>query len=264
MLCEEIPIKLYQSIKEKNERRVYEAWHASSISDCPRSHYYKRLGIEPTKDASAALMLRWGAGHAYEKEIRPHVASVYGEAKSNERFYSKKYDMTGEFDNLILSDSRLVEIKTVHDSAFIEKDGRLGLKKCTGTRTFSTGKIVKTWDIQEEPYIHHEMQNHAYVLLLREHGIKVEVTGIDYIYISLSGRIVCYQTKIKQDILNRVLKRLEILNKAWKEQKPPECICHENHELYSSVMQYCDYSGEDECCSLKLLEKTLNGGSNGK
>lgn len=247
-------IELYQAIANSNERRVFKAWHASSIAECPRAHYYKRLNIDTLTKPTAAKVIRWSAGHLLETAIRPSIEAVYGETKSNERYSSNKLDLTGEFDNLVLSDSRLVEIKSVHDLAFIERDGKTYLKENTGTM-MRGGRQVNTWGIKETPYLHHELQNHAYVLLLAEEGIKV--SHIDYVYISLSGRLVVYSTDVQDELLNNVKARLNALNKSWKEKKPPVCICKPEHQLYSGVMQWCDYKNIEtgECCSLDLLKE---------
>lgn len=251
-------IELYKAIKNSNERRVFEHWHASSISDCPRAHYYKRLGIAPLKQPSAALVIRWQAGHLLEEVIRPHVEAVWGKSASNERMTSDKLDLTGEFDNLILNGNRLVEIKSVHDMAFIERDGELFLKEQTGTKQWGQ-RIVKTWGKRDKPYLQHELQNHSYVLLLAEQGTQVE--GIDYVYISLSGRIVVYSTQVQKDLLDNVRARLKVLNDAWATQTPPDCMCHlTEHPLYEGVLKYCDYRNEENstCCSLKLVEDAVH------
>lgn len=246
-------IQLYQAIADGNERRKFEHWHASSIADCPRSHYFKRMGVEPVNKPSAALVIRWSAGHNLEESIRPYIEKVYGKTESNKRYVSKKLDLTGEFDNLVLTDNRLVEIKSVHDFAFVEREGKTALKENQGVEMTKTGKEYTKWGLKETPYLHHELQNHAYVLLLAEHGI--EVSAIDYVYISLSGRICVYSTKVQQELLDNVKARLDALNASWKTKTPPVCICKEEHPLYNSVYKYCDYQSEDGCCNTSLLTK---------
>lgn len=247
-------IALYQAIKDSNERRQFDNWHASSIADCPRAHYFKRLGVKPLEEPSAALVIRWGAGHLLEEMIRPQIKTVYGDTASNQRLTSKTLNLTGEFDNLVLSDSRLVEVKSVHDMAFIERDGKTYLKEKTGT-SMRAGREINNWGEKTTPYFHHELQNHSYVLLLAEEGVTVK--NIDYVYISLSGRIVVYSTEVQKELLDNVKARLDTLNKAWKAQKPPVCICTPEHKLYDSVMKYCDFNNKEtgECCSLELLNK---------
>lgn len=252
MINKDRSVTLYQSISEEDKPRVFKHWHASSISQCPRAHYFTRLGISrlPHNRPSAARLLRWGAGHHLEKEIRPHVEKVYGEIKSNERITSKKLDLTGEFDNLVIAGSRLVEIKSVSDFAFIQRDNEISLKEATGNKN-KWGK--DEYRPKTTPYLGHELQNHAYALLLEETGIKVE--QIDYVYLSLNGRIVVYQTEVQPELTTNVKNRLRALQEAWKTKTPPLCICDPGHPLYDSVMTWCDYRNDPDCCSLKLLNK---------
>lgn len=245
-------IELYQAIQNSNKERVYEHWHASSLAECPRTQYFKRLGIKPLTKPSAAKVLRWKSGHLMEEAIRPIVEEVYGKTVSNQRFTSVKLDLTGEFDNFVLVGNRLVEIKTVHDMAFIDRNGSTYLKENLGKTTQSTGRVITNWGAKEKPYMHHEIQNHGYVLLLAEEGIQVE--GIDYVYISLSGRLCVYSTEVQQELINNAEARLRALDKAWKTKTPPACICDSKHPLYAGVMQWCDYKTEYGCCSLSLLE----------
>lgn len=237
---------LYDAISEANEERVYKHWHASSVAECPRSHYLKRLGQKHLQVPTGAKVLRWWAGHAIEEVIRPFIDKIYGETQSNIRLTSEKLDLTGEYDNLTVKDKRLIEVKSVHDLAFIEKDGITGLKEDTGEKGPRGGKV---WRIKSTPYLHHELQQHAYVLLLKEEGI--EVTNIDYVYVSLSGRIVVYSTKVSPELLEAVQRRLNVLKTAWKAQTPPPCICKDyDNPLYDSVLQWCDYKDETNgtCC----------------
>jgi hypothetical protein len=248
-LNNEASIKLYQSIADANETREFKHWHASSIAECPRAHWMKRKGVKATNIPSAALMLRWNAGHAFEEIIRPHIPKLFDvnfePIRSNVRLTSEKLDLTGEYDNFSVDNDTLIEVKTVHDYAFVDRDGHTYLKEKTGTN--SRGQ--NTWGIKNTPYLHHELQNHCYTLLLNETGI--EVKAIKYVYISLSGRIVVYDTVVQEELLDNIHKRLEVLNKAWDSDSPPPCICESTHPLYDSVMQYCDYKDGNNCCVIK-------------
>lgn len=248
----DLSIKLYQSVKEGRNDHPYDHWHASSISQCPRAHYFLRLGVEPTgmTEPSGAKILRWEAGHHMEHAIREHVRKQYPDLVSNERFTSTALDLTGELDNYTPKAKRIVEIKTVHDYAFIERDGEVYLKEHDGHSENGRNK----WKPKLEPYLHHELQEHSYYLLLKEVGMEVD--EIEYVYLSLSGRIVTYRTPVRKDRLANVKKRLEVLNQAWKTQTPPDCICGDtDHPLYGPVMQYCDFKQEDTCCSLSLIKE---------
>lgn len=248
-LDQNISMSLYNSVSEANEERVFENWHASSIGMCPRAHYFKRLGIKPLSVPSGAKILRWSAGHNIEAAIRPHIEKLYKGVGSNERMTSERLHLTGEFDNYSEELATLIEIKSVSDFAFYERNGVTGLKEQVGN--WDNGN--KRWAIKETPYLHHELQQHCYVELLRELNKPIE--KIDYVYISLNGRIVGYKTEVQQAILDEVRTRLNILNSAWEAQVPPECICHKtDHPLYESVMKWCDYQDGGECCSLSLTE----------
>jgi len=247
-------IELYQAIADSNEDRVFKMWHASSIAMCPRAHYFKRLAVPELTEVSGAKVIRWQAGHHLETAIRPIIEKVYGESGSNERMSNDELQLTGEFDNLILHDNRLVEIKSVSDFAFISRENITSLKE-------ATGKLTK-WNKPEyttkhTPYLGHELQNHAYVILLKEEQ-NIEVKNIDYVYISLSGRMVVYSTEVQQSLLDNVNNRLKALNEAWRTKTPPPCICTESHPLYDSVMRWCPYKTETKCCSLGLIKEKQN------
>ena len=255
MINKDKTVALYQSILDGNKQRVFEMWHASSISMCPRAHYYQRLGVPILRHPTAAKVIRWSAGHHLETSIREHVEKVWGKTASNERMTSEKMQLTGEFDNLVIEGDRLVEIKSVHDMAFIEKDGELSLKEQIGTGVYKNGNTYKKWGAKTTPYLGHELQNHAYVLLIKETK-NIDIKGIDYVYIALGGRMVVYTTEVQQSLIDNVKARLEALNTAWETKEPPVCICSPKHELWDSVLKFCDYMNEEtgRCCDLELAK----------
>jgi CRISPR/Cas system-associated exonuclease Cas4 (RecB family) len=244
--------KLYKSISDANEDRDMHHWHASSLAMCPKAHYMMRKKIPATSTPTAAKILRWQAGHLMEEAIREHVPALFDsqvEVLSNQRLTSEAMDLTGEYDNYVESEKTIVEVKTVHDYAFKESEGMTYLKAQDGNHPNGN----KKWIPKLTPHLNHEMQNHAYVMLLREKGL--EVSKIKYVYISLSGRIVVYNTDVQQDILNNITKRLEVLSQAWSKDEPPECICKEGHPFWSNTMQYCPYQSELGCCEIIKGEK---------
>ncbi len=245
-------ISLYQSIRDGEKPRKMAHWHASSISACPRSQYFSRKGVTRLVEPTGAKILRWASGHHMETAMREHIDKVWGGVTSNVRLTSKKLDLTGEYDNLTKDGKTLIEDKSVHNYAFKEKDGVVGLKLQIGT--LPNGN--KKWGIKDSPHLSHELQNHAYALLLKEEGTEVE--NIDYVYMSLDGRIVTYHTEVQHELLENVKQRLEALNEAWEKNEPPVCMCHlTEHPLYNEVMRWCDYKDEstNKCCSLELLEE---------
>lgn len=242
-----LSVKLYQTIHELNKPRVMEKWHASSIAECPRTQYFRRKGVPALSEPSAALMLRWKAGHAIETAIRPYLEHVFPDIVSNERLENNI--LTGEYDNYVPKDKAIIEVKSVHDYAFKEHGGEVYLKEQDGTHPNGN----KKWIPKLTPYLHHELQNHCYVKLLREAGKEVE--KIIYVYISLSGRIATYETAVQPKLVEAVERRLKELNKAWESQTPPDCVCSPDNALFDSVLQYCPYKTEQGCCDLELLKK---------
>jgi len=230
--------KIYDSVRDSNEPREMKHWHGSQIAQCPRAHYFSRLGIKPLEEVGAGKMLRWRVGHLVEEEIRIHLEGMFlfekfgaefsKDFKSNARFTDEKLDLTGEVDNIV--DKTVIEIKSVHPFAmkWIKRDG--------------------------VPYLAHEYQQHAYSLL-------TPIEKIIYVYVALDGWIETFETEVKPDILGNVRKRLEILNHAWKTKTPPECLCmkdgkfNKDHPLYKGQMAFCDYKTADDCCNLELLNK---------
>lgn len=227
--------KIYKSIREANQPRVFEHWHASSIAECPRAHYYKRLGIKPLALPTAAKMLRWQAGHLIEEVVRPHLKNLYPDLVSNERLTSEAMDLTGEYDNYSQKNSLIVEVKSVGPRAVRYKK-----------------KDEDRYHLRDDgPYLAHQYQNHAYVLLLGEKNLPVE--NITYLYVTLEGLLVTYETQVDDSILSNVKKRLSIL-KMSQEGVLPDCLCKPEHPLWGSCMQFCDYREENECCSEELTK----------
>jgi len=223
---------LYRVIEKNNTPRPMEKWHASSISECPRAQYFKRLGVPAIEKPGAGKILRWRAGHSIEGEIRKELLELYPDGEFNQRYETDT--LTGEFDFYVPSLKRIIEIKSVHDFAMRQKNKEAILR-------------------DDEPYLNHELQNHCYVLLLRKHNKEVE--EIEYLYITLGGLMCSYRTPVKKKLLRNVQARLKTLNEAWEKQEPPECICKEDHPLWKSTMQWCQYKDSHGCCNLNLIKE---------
>lgn len=238
-------VALYQSIAKSNKPRVYEHWHASSTYECPRAQYLKRKGLEGAEKPSGAKIIRWGAGHKLEEELRQHVDSVWGGTTSNERLTSDKLDLTGEYDNLTKSPPfTLIEVKSVSDWAFHNKSEPKRLKQSTGVKN-KWGR--DEFEPRNTPYLHHEYQNHAYALLLAE--AHIDVTGIDYLYSSLSGLMCVYHTEVDPEKLDWVKRRVAGLNKYWQSQELPPCYCLRTDDpLYDLSYRWCEFKTEGGCC----------------
>lgn len=236
-MTDDLASALYEGIRNDDEPRVFEHWHYSSLAECPRAQYFKRLNVPRQSYVGAGKMLRWKAGHLIEETIRPYLQAIYPDLESNVRMTDEDDDATGEFDNYSEKEATLIEIKSVNGRAF--KYRRVGEKR-THLR-------------DEKPYDHHLLQNHGYVRMLRKRDKPVEF--IHFVYISLDGLIATYKEPVSPTILTEVDRRLNLLNTAWAKREAPDCLCgEESHPFYKSTMQYCDFKQAGECCSLSLLD----------
>ena len=235
--------KLYKSLEDSNQERLFKHWHASSIAECPRAHYMKRKGVPTISKPTGAKVLRWEAGHLIEEVIRPHLKGVYEDLISNYRMTSQELDLTGELDNYSPEAKTIIEIKSVGPRA-------VKYKKVDDTRHHLR---------DEQPYLGHELQNHAYKILLEEEGYEVD--RIVYLYITLEGLLVPYTTEPSLELENNVRDRLSALSEAWENDEPPICLCqHTDHPTYGGVLQFCDYRttapnkevADPDCCNLNL------------
>lgn len=262
--------KLYQSLSDDEAPRKMEYWHASSIAQCLRAQFYARAGIPRLSKPTGAKVLRWQAGHLIEEVIRPHLKKQLPNLVSNVRFTNAELDLTGEIDNYDPDSKSLIEIKSVSSHA-------VKYRKVSDTRPHLR---------DERQYLNHEYQQAAYVELMKyrpdtfitirepwyDHTIKENtlpmteewsVEQIIYLYITLDGLLVLYSTLVNEEVLSNVTKRLELLQASWKAQTPPPCLCvQEDHPLYKSTMQYCDYKNGNECCSDQLWRSFNEQNSN--
>lgn len=236
---DELASAIYQRIHDDDEQRVFEHWHYSSLAECPRAQYFKRLNVKRLQHIGAGKMLRWKAGHLIEEVVRPYLEAIYPDLTSNVRMTDEDDDATGEYDNYSEAEATIIEIKSVNGRAFRYR------------RVAELRNNLR----DDQPYGNHQLQNHGYVRQLRKRGKPVKF--IHFVYISLDGLIATYKVPVSQTYLDEVDTRLKTLNAAWKAQVPPECICTDKtHKYYKSTLQYCDYKNGDDCCSLELLNTT--------
>ena len=238
MDSQDLIVRLYQLIRDDHPDRPMERWHASAIAQCPRSIFYARSNIARTSPMTTGIEIRYQVGHEVEKFLRPYLEQMMPDLESNVRLSSDKLDLTGEYDNFDPKTNTLWEVKSVHPQAVRYR------------------KVSEdSYNLRDDQaYLSHQWQNHAYVLLLAEQNITVKEIG--YIYVSLSGLVVTYKYPVNQQILKDVTDRIERLNTYWSRQQLPPCFCADTeHQFYKSTMQYCDYKTATGCCEESLWQK---------
>lgn len=242
-MADQLANQLYESIREEMKERPMMMWHASSLAMCPRAQFLQRKGAPAIQVQGPGRQLMWDVGHDTEGRIRPHLKKIFPKLVSNERLDDRELDLTGEFDNYDPDSKTLIEIKTVGPRAIRYKkvdEDRYNLK-------------------EDKPYYHHEIQNHAYALLMARDATLVK--HINYVYISREGLIATYETHVQPDIIEEVEMRLNILNKAWTTGEAPACICNDDTypryaELKGGQMQFCPYKTDWNCCEVPVPEAT--------
>ena len=265
MLDQELSINVYQAIARLRKPREIKMWHSSSIAKCPRSLYFERLKVPALNVPTAAKEIRFESGHSVETALRKPLKELYPDLKSNVRLRNKKLDLTGEYDNIVPSQKRLIEIKSVDIGAVIQRNNVLSLKKEVGL----DDRGRKLYEPMLEPYKHHIWQQESYCLLMETPGTEyfdvkkkewlplepMTIEQIDYIYVTLRGQLVAYKTPRSPGITKRVSDKVNYLNDALNGSKMPICMCSENQEFWKEQNQYCDYQSEGECCSPSLVNK---------
>lgn len=248
---------IIQSYIDAKPDKEYDSWRASSIGQCLRSHYFKRLGIEPTIPLTDITLRKFEAGnifHDFIQGITEKEVDKLGGVVSNEvEMLDNELDLGGRYDMLIeLDDKRILkDIKSQHSGMFhkLQREAKELTKEDT-----SEGRQRGMKEAFWEKYPHQVMQLAAYMVLLKragqpvDEGVIVRVSKDD-----LSLAEVHFE--LTDELEKRVLDEVALLNKHWKEKTLPYCTCSES----DWGVKYCSY-GDPK--SLKAVEKT--SGTTGK
>lgn len=186
----------YIAKKREETKRDYSHWFMSSLGGCLSGVYYSRLynGSEFTPQKLRVFEI----GNLFEELIAKIVkkrADNDFKVFTQEKVENKELDVSGRIDILVRQAIRdiIYELKTIHERGFFYND---------------------------LPYPHHIMQITAYKHFLFGNTDRAETR---LVYISKDSFLVKeflipYQPLVVKDIINQ----LTILNKAWKEKKPPK------------------------------------------
>lgn len=254
-------------IKSK-EKKEFDSWRASQIGRCPRSHFYKRLGIESVKEQTDRLGRVFSVGDIFHEWIQdlvtaddqpegisgPH-GTIYRPLVEHEMF-DKELDLGGRCDIILRDDNTgktiLFDIKTVHSNKFTH--------------------IAD----EESPDWHYQMQLAAYMTLMKRAGTPVDEGRI--LYVSKDDlRTLELTYHLTPEKEKAVLDEVGLLNKHWKDKTLPDCTCGTDPRTdWQLKAGYCDYAdldkyeyvtvtsknGKDyrkkqytECCSDKLFKE---------
>ena len=234
-------------VEDSREEKVYESWRASSIGGCPRSHFYRRLGIKPTTPPNKTSLRKFAVGDTFHKLIQD-VATAQQLGKEvgsyavevEQEVYDKELDLGGRYDLLVHKDGKriLFDIKTVHSQAFwrLEKSG---------------GTVKDQWP-------HYWKQLGAYMLMLKNAGTPVDEGRILLVSKDdLVTKEVSYL--LTPELEQSVRDEVGMLNDHWEKQSLLPCTCE------GWKREYCSYGVDTgtkkvvECCPEELYDNFKKG-----
>lgn len=229
-----------ETVKKNQKDKEYASWRASSIGSCPRSHFYKRLGVKQTTPPNFISQRKFEVGNIFHEWIQDVYFSSLDKEKTKEitsqwkhllagmgaeqEIEDEELDLAGRYDMLVVEGGKriLYDIKTIHSQAFwrLEKSG---------------GSVKDQWP-------HYWMQLGAYMLILKRQGNPVDVGRI--ILVSkddLVTKEVSYF--LTPELEKAVLDEVAMLNKHWEDKTLPECTCHETKDKWA--VGFCPFADPD-------------------
>lgn len=272
--------EIIKSHIDAQPEKEYTSWRASSIGNCLRQHFYRRLGVKPTIQKTDGTLRKFKAGDLFHDFIQgitiQEVEKQGGVAVKEVELYDKELDLGGRYDLMIELENRRVlkDIKSQNSRMFHKL--RYQVTKKLGKKFEESSTEERQRAMQEvvwEKYPHWVMQIAAYMVLLKragtpvDEGVIVRVSKDD-----LSLAEIHYP--LTEELENRVLEELTILNKHWKAKTLPPCTCGKS----DWGTMYCEYgdpkseayvevtpdSGKTykrkqvtKCCAEKLLTPDL-------
>lgn len=236
-------VKLINDYIKASEQKEFNSWRCSQIGRCPRSHFYKRLGIAPVKETTDRLGRVFSVGdvfHGWIQDIATKYTvnvngSVLYKAEAEVEVFDKELDLGGRYDLLIdaKGEKILFDIKTVHSNKFTHMAD------------------------EESPDWHYQMQLAAYMTLMKKLDTPVDKGRI--LYVSKDDlrtlELTYFLTPEKE---KAVLDEVALLNKHWADKTLPPCTCDDpTHKTdWQRKSAYCDYSDLDKYGYVTVTSKS--------
>jgi len=249
-------------------------WRASMNGYCLRRQYMWRQGVPDTRAETEEQCIdkerRFAAGNRVERELvdaielagvliarqvslsdpELHVTGsadvLWGGAVQRELPDRSKWwdpDYTWAIRELRARADRLVGVPLP-----------LTLTEIKSTHSYAVRKMYK-----EGPRFDFRCQAGTYWLMASDHPEQLPSGGLDRVEIAVVGRdavkpLIFGVTRRDVDLARS---RLEALNKAWDERKPPPCTCGQEAGM-SWEQGYCPYLDPEDpsrCCGMGLLDR---------
>ena len=221
-LINEIVIKNNQ-VKSGDRNKT--KFHVSDAGGCYRARFYKRLGVEATRQIEAPALKKMIAGDASHEKLqyllRRHQCLVASEGTVEAEHY------IGHFDAIVKNGVKtLLEIKTN------EKWGMSYIKKL-GAKKEHELQVFTYWTLLRNDY--KDLDDCTILYMKREDW---EGKAFNYIW--------------NEEIQAKVDAEWNPLIEHWTKGELPPCSCPSMHD--GSGPKYCRYGTTDtECCASELF-----------
>lgn len=246
----EIPQIMYDWVKNK-EKKVITRISPSLLGGCPRVHYFKIKGIEPTTPPNVGALLNFQVGFIWEELMEKALKESGVEYKYQMPLEDEELNVAGTLDFLVKTENGLVvmdsKTESVRSADYRRRAGQSYLD-------------------DHKRYI---IQVGTYILLLRRKGYDIKQGRLINI-VKDNGFIEEHTFDYTKALEDEILARIELLNHHLKTNTLPPCTC-EGWEV-----GYCDYGNPNtmaenktkklvatECCpdldKLELWRNTTNG-----
>lgn len=214
----------------------------SMLGGCPRVHYWKLKGIEPTTPPDYGSILNFQVGFMWEELAEKALAKVEHDFQLPVEI--PDLNIAGTLDFLI--DSVIHDTKTV-GSWVVDKDR----------------KGQYEWERECKGYI---IQQGCYILGARLSGKFVKHAVLDFICKDDGNVIKELEVHLTPELENLIKTRANYLNNCLKNDELPACECD------GWKMSYCDYGDpknrkenwkgkliNTNCCKTRFLKGVNNG-----
>ena len=201
-------------IRNKPNFRDNSFWHGSDAGMCARKRTYKRQGLSGEAFDDRTLRV-FEVGHMFHFWLQDLLNKQRVLLSCEEELKDTELNYLGHYDALVKIDDRLIlyDFKTVNSMAF-------------------------QYYMREGFPPYHKMQLASYCYFLRRQF--PELTEMRMLYVSKDDlRVEEVEIPYTQELEDKVLKELEILNKNWEKGELPPRIVKDYHDIYDDDAWQC-------------------------
>lgn len=245
-----LPALVYDWVR-KQPPKVIDHISPSMLGGCMRAHYYAIKHVPMTTPPGPGALLNFELGKMWEEPIKNALEASGLKYLYHRKMFDIELNVEGELDFAICDgiDDEWEVIDSKTESILAEKYRQ---------------RAKQTFLEASDRYV---IQLGTYMLLLKRQGKKVS-RGRFLVITKDNGMIKEYFVPYTQELEDRVMERINTLNKHLKDRTIPKCECGDTNW----GVGYCQYGDVDsrttsstgkeintKCCSTKLIKKEKKG-----